>query len=134
MAVLDSPLLARPPVPGVDVRRGAQEEHALLVRRINGTYQIIPGWYHWITAGRVQLAKIPRWVKDMDDDEACMQLVLCKAQGELYPLKLDIHVLQAVAKGGKGRGTKGGMRAYAEQVGKAHNYLTAFGMRLRSFE
>jgi hypothetical protein len=26
------------------------------------------------------------------------------------------------------------MRAYAEQVGKAHNYLTAFGMRLWSFE
>jgi hypothetical protein len=57
-----------------------------------------------------------------------------QSPGGALPLKLDIHVLQAVAKGGKGRGTKGGMRAYAEQVGKAHNYLTAFGMRLWSFE
>jgi hypothetical protein len=57
-----------------------------------------------------------------------------QSPGGALPLKLDIHVLQAVAKGGKGRGQKGGIRAYAEQVGKAQGYWTEFGMRLRSFE
>jgi hypothetical protein len=59
----------------------------------------------------------------MDDDEAFMLLVLCNAQGELSPLELGIHVLQAVAKGGKGRGKKGGIRASAEQVGKKQTSL-----------
>ena len=33
------------PVPGVNVSGRAQEEHALLVRPVNGAYQIIPGWH-----------------------------------------------------------------------------------------
>jgi ParB-like chromosome segregation protein Spo0J len=105
------------------VSGGAQEEHALLVRPVNGAYQIIPGWHRWTAAGRVGLHEFPCWVRDYEDEAAFMQLMLCNAQGELSPLELRIHVLQAVAKGGKGRGNKGGIRAYAEQGGKNQTYL-----------
>jgi hypothetical protein len=71
----------------------------------------------------VKLAEIPCLVEDVDEDEAFMQQVFCNTQGELSPLELGIHVLRAVAKGGKGRGKKGGIRTYAEQVGKNHTYL-----------
>jgi DNA methylase/ParB/Sulfiredoxin domain len=99
------------------------EEHALLVRPMNGRHEIIAGWHRWTGAGRVGLAEIPCWVMEMTDDEAFMQLVLCNARGELYPLEIGIHVLDAVSKGEKGRGRKGGIRAYAAEIGKNQKYL-----------
>jgi hypothetical protein len=37
-------------------------------------------------------------MKDIDDNEAFMQLLLCNPQGELSPLELRLDVLAGVAK------------------------------------
>jgi ParB-like chromosome segregation protein Spo0J len=74
-------------------------------------------------AQRAGLEKIPCWVVELDDDAAFMLLVTCNAQGELKPLEIGLHVLKAVAHGEKGRGKKGGVRSYAEMVGKDESYI-----------
>jgi ParB-like chromosome segregation protein Spo0J len=99
------------------------EEHELLVRPVNGSHQIIAGWHRWTAAGLANLTTIPCWVKEMTDEEAFMQLVLYNAQGELYPLAIGVHVLDAISKSVGGRKKSGGIRAYAEEVGKDNKYL-----------
>ena len=53
-----------------------------------------------------------------DEEEAFMQLVLSNAQGELTPLEIGIHALEAVEKGKGGRGISGELSAYSERIGK----------------
>jgi hypothetical protein len=57
------------------------------------------------------------------DEEALMMLVKCNAQGELSPLEIGLHVLRAVPKEDGGRGKKGGLRGYAEAIGKDEGYI-----------
>jgi hypothetical protein len=53
-----------------------------------------------------------------------MQLVLSNAQSELSPLEIGIHALGAVGLGIGGRGQKGGLSEYAEQIGKSKQYVS----------
>jgi site-specific DNA-methyltransferase (adenine-specific) len=92
-------------------RSGFGEEHALLVRPVDGAYQIIAGHHRREAASRAGVAEVPCWVKDLADDEAFMQLVLANAQGELDPLERGLHALTAE------RYADGGLRAYAERIG-----------------
>lgn len=48
-----------------------------------------------------------------------MELVTSNNQGELSPLEIGIHALNCVALEKGGRGKKGGLSEYAEQVGKS---------------
>jgi hypothetical protein len=48
-------------------------------------------------------------MKDIDDNEAFMQLVLCNPQCALSPLELRLEVLAGVAKTQKRRGKRGGI-------------------------
>lgn len=59
----------------------------------------------------------PCWVKELDDDEAFMQLVLSNTQGELSPLEIGMHALRAVPLAEGGRGKRGGLAEYAERLG-----------------
>jgi hypothetical protein len=58
----------------------------------------------------------------MDDRAAFMELALSNTQGELSPLEIGIHALKAVPKeqGKKG----GGLKSYAERIGKSKSYVT----------
>lgn len=84
-------------------------------------------------AQRLGLTEIPCLVRELSDDEAFMELVLGNAQGELSPLELGVHVLQAISNGQRGRGKKGGIRAYATQVGKDQSYLTQLRLAAEVF-
>ncbi len=56
----------------------------------------------------------------MDDDTAYMELVKANNQGELLALEIGIHALETVNdKAKKG----GGVRAYADEVGKSETSL-----------
>src|SRR5262245_1708486 len=99
------------------------EMHAPIVRPLNGHYQILSGHTRHESAKRAELKTVPCWVEEMSDDEAFMQLILSNAQGELSPLEYGIHAFKAVAVERGGRGKRGGLRAYAEKVGKAESYI-----------
>jgi len=95
-------------------------EHALLVRPVDGGYQIVSGHHRAEAAGRAGLAEVPCWVKDLGDDEAFMQLVLSNTQGELSPLERGVHAL-----GASGRWDSGelSLASYAERVGVTGAYI-----------
>lgn len=90
-------------------------EHAVLVRPYGGRYQLVSGHHRIEAARRLGLVTVPAWARDMEDDEAFMQLVLCNNQGELTPLEYGVHALRAIkpAQGKAG----GGVSAYAAEIG-----------------
>jgi ParB/RepB/Spo0J family partition protein len=106
-------------------RRGFGREHALLVRPMDDGYQIISGHHRHAAAQRAEVVAIPCWVREMDDREALMQLVLANTQGELSPLEIGWHALTAVPLGKRGRGNTGdGLTAYAAEIGKGQEYVS----------
>jgi hypothetical protein len=52
-----------------------------------------------------------------------MELALDNNQGEWSPLFYGIHALECVELGTGGRGKKGGLRGYAEQIGRSKQYV-----------
>jgi len=100
--------------------------HALLVRPVNGRYQIVRGHHRVEGARRAGMDKVPCWVRDLSDDEAYMQLALGNVQGELSPLEIGIHALKAVDTSDGGRGIVGGVSEYARQLGQDRGNLTAY--------
>src|SRR5262249_23097593 len=61
---------------------GAMDEaHALIVRPVNGRYQIVSGHHRKMAAEKMDLRKVPCWVREMSDEDAYMALVLNNAQG-----------------------------------------------------
>lgn len=57
-------------------RSGFQAEYALLVRPWEDAYQIVSGHHRHASAVAAGLDSVPCWVRDMDDHEAFMRLVL----------------------------------------------------------
>lgn len=100
---------------------GFGPEHAILARPIDGGLQVVSGHHRFEAARRAGLAEVPAWVREMDDDEAFMLLVLSNTQGELSPLEIGMHALKAVplAQGKSGSGLK----AYAERLGRTGEYV-----------
>lgn len=92
---------------------GFDPAHALLVRPIEGGYQIISGHHRVLAAHQAGISELPCWVRDLSDDEAYMQLVLCNTQSELHPLEEGKHAAESELS----------IRAYAEAVGKPHTTL-----------
>jgi ParB/RepB/Spo0J family partition protein len=90
---------------------GFDPSHAILVRPLDGGYQIVSGHNRTAAARRAGLKKIPAWVREMDDDTAFMQLVLSNTQGELSPLERGIHALAATER-------HGDIKAYADAMGR----------------
>lgn len=102
-------------------RDGFGPEHAILVRPVPEGWQIVSG-HHRVEAARMAgLTEIPCWVKDLDDAEAFMQLVLSNTQGELSPLEIGMHALRAVPRA-QGR-AGAGLAAYAERIGITPAYV-----------
>lgn len=110
-------------------RSGFGQEHALIVRPADGGYQIISGHHRHAAAKRAGLTEVPCWVRDMDDDEAFMQLILTNTQGEMSALEEGHHVAKYVERnsaGGRnvdGTGRKGGLREYARRLNKDESLL-----------
>lgn len=49
--------------------------------------------------------------------------VLSNAQSDLKPLEIGLHVLKAVGPGKGGRGKKGGISAWSDQMGKTRQLV-----------
>lgn len=96
---------------------GFGQEHAILARPHGDGWQIISGHHRVEAAKQAGLTEAPVWVREMDDYEAFMLLVLCNNQGELKLLEIGMHALKAVPLSEGGRGKKGGLSGYAEEIG-----------------
>lgn len=105
-------------------RSGFGEEHALLVRPKDGVYQIISGHHRHGAARRAGLTEVPCWVREMDDEEAFMQLILSNTQGEMAPLEEGHHAHCYIERSDGGRGQKGGLREYARRLNKNPSTLS----------
>jgi ParB/RepB/Spo0J family partition protein len=99
---------------------GFNPEYALLVRPLDGEYQILSGHHRHAAALKAGLDAVPCWVRDMDDDAAYMALVTSNTQGELTPLEIGLHALECVEKGKHG----GGLTEYAKAIGKSNASIT----------
>lgn len=88
--------------------------HALIVRARESGYEIISGHHRWLAAQQAGIDQVPCWVKDMTDEQAYMELVLCNTQSELHPLEEGKHAAESGMD----------LKAYAEASGKARETLS----------
>lgn len=95
--------------------------YALLVRPVDGRFQVVSGHNRLEAARRAGLASVPCCVREMDDATAYMALVLNNAQGELSPLEYGIHALGIENRRGK---SGGGLQAYAAAVQRDPSTIT----------
>ena len=79
----------------IQARGSFDQSHALIVRAIEDTYQIISGHHRWLAAQKAGLSEVPCWVKEMTDEQAYMELVLCNTQSELHPLEEGKHAAES---------------------------------------
>lgn len=89
------------------------ESHALIVRNFDGKFQIVSGHHRWIAAQQAGVDTVPCWIKDLTDEQAYMELVLCNTQSELHPLEEGKHAAESGMD----------LKAYAEQAGKKYTTL-----------
>lgn len=102
------------------------EAHALLVRPVDGHYQIIQGHHRKEGAMKAGLESVPCWVREMGDEEAYMALALGNVQGELSPLEIGVHALKVVETSDGGRGKQGGVREYARLLSKDPKNISSY--------
>ena len=106
---------------------GFHPSYALQVWPQGDDFLILSGHHRTEGARRAGIDELPCFVReDLDEDEAYMVLATANAQGELSPLEIGMHALHYVDKGQGGRGQKGGMSAYAEQVGKNRGNIQTY--------
>ncbi|MCL6559146.1 MAG: ParB/RepB/Spo0J family partition protein, partial [Firmicutes bacterium] len=100
---------------------GFPECHALLVRTLGNSYQVVAGHHRLEAAKRAELGAVPCWVREMSDEEAFMELVLSNQQGELTPLERGKHAWEAVQKY-----NRNGMSVseYAKRVNVTHQNIS----------
>lgn len=99
------------------VADGFGEQHAILIRPLDGRFQIVSGHHRVAAAWKAELKEVPAICKEMDDEEAYMQLLLCNTQTGLTALERGLHALNCIALSGGGKGNEGGLREYARRVG-----------------
>ena len=83
------------------------------MRKIKNVYQIVSSHHRKLAAEKAGITEVPCWVREMDDDEAYMRLVLENTQSELHPLEEGMHALQSGLD----------VKAYAAQIGKPRQTL-----------
>lgn len=100
-----------------------EPRHAISVRAIEDSYQLISGHHRVEACKKVGFEYIPAWIVDISDEEAFYELVRSNAQGELSPLEIGIHALTKVPLGERGRGKSGGLREYANKISKTESSI-----------
>jgi ParB-like chromosome segregation protein Spo0J len=76
----------------------------------------VSGHHRVEAAVEAGLDEVPCWVRDMDDNEAFMTLVLGNTQGELSALEVGVHALRAVPLA-QGSRSGGGVSEHARRIG-----------------
>jgi site-specific DNA-methyltransferase (adenine-specific) len=104
--------------------KGFDPCYAVLVRPHEGGYQMISGHHRLSGCKAAGASHIAAWIRDMDDDEAFLELVRGNNQGELKPLEIGLHALQYVEKGSKWSAEGKTLKDYADGISKSASSLT----------
>jgi len=107
-------------------QHGYKPEHAIIVRSIDGNFQIVSGHHRVEACKKVGKDTIIAWVHaDMSDEQAHSLLLLENDQTELTALEKGKHAYDHIDrfdhKGG--RGIEGGVSLYAKQHGLAQQQV-----------
>jgi ParB/RepB/Spo0J family partition protein len=99
----------------IKAQGGFDPAHALLVRPLpeGETYQIIAGHHRLLAAQDAELETVPCWVRNMNDEDAYMALLLSNTQSELHALEEGMHALHSRME----------IKAYAEMGGQKSTTL-----------
>lgn len=80
----------------------------------SGKFQIIEGEHRWRAAQRADIADVPVFVVDVDDEEALIQLVAGNTQTDNHPLDIGIAALKVISSYNQsGRSAK----SFGERIG-----------------
>ncbi len=79
---------------------GFDSSHPLVVRPYSKGYQIIEGEHRFRAAKQLGYLELPCVVRDLNDTEALIQLILGNIQTESKPLEVGINAFKAVQKEG----------------------------------
>ncbi|GAB4396140.1 MAG: hypothetical protein OHK0053_09420 [Microscillaceae bacterium] len=82
-------------------QNGFDSSHPLVVRPYSLGYQIIEGEHRYKAAKSLGYLQLPCVVRELDDTEALIQLVLGNIQSESRPLEIGLNALKVVQKDGK---------------------------------
>lgn len=102
------------------------QQHALHVRPVGERYEVISGHHRKRAALAKGYETVWCWAEELDDEAAYMLLATANNQGELSPLEIGMHALHCVALEKGGRGKKGGIREYAERLGKDRTTINQY--------
>lgn len=75
--------------------------HPLVVRPYKTSYQILEGEHRYNAARALGYQKLPCVIRELDDTEALIQLILGNIQSETKPLEIGINALKVVYKDGQ---------------------------------
>jgi DNA modification methylase len=101
---------------------GYKPEHAIIVRPIDGNFQIVSGHHRVEACKKVGLDTIIAWVHaDMTDEQAHSLLLLENDQTELTALEKGKHAFDHVELCTGGRDAEGGLREYCRKHGLTLN-------------
>jgi ParB/RepB/Spo0J family partition protein len=93
---------------------GFDSSHPLVVRPYLNGYQIIEGEHRFRAAKSLGYLQLPCVIRELNDTEALIQLVLGNVQTESKPLEIGLNALKVVQKGGQKSYT---ITDYAKRLG-----------------
>ncbi|WP_026999191.1 ParB/RepB/Spo0J family partition protein [Eisenibacter elegans] len=104
---------------------GFDSSHPLVVRPLPDSeqYQIIEGEHRYHAACALGFTDLPCVIRDVDDTEALIQLVLGNTQSETKPIEIGLNALKVVQKDSK-RGYSAA--AYAQRLGMAESTVRRY--------
>ena len=94
----------------------------LVVRPVNGHYQIIKGEHRFVAAKELGYNELPCSVQDMNDDEALVQLIIGNIQTENKPLEIGLNANEYTSAYERGASIKD----YAERTGFNRSTLSGY--------
>ena len=107
--------------------------HALLVRPVNGRYQIVRGHHRKEAALQANLSTVPCWVREMSDDDAYWELGLSNTQDGMEGVEWGMFLL-GIESGKGGAGQRGGVREFARETDQKHGTLSIYRQAARVYK
>jgi ParB/RepB/Spo0J family partition protein len=108
----------------IEENSGFDPTHAILVRPLNGGYEIARGHHRTRAARQAGIDKIWAFVRELSDDEIWWEQLIGNTQGELTPIVIGRHALALPpSERGGGAGRTGGNSEIARRLKKTRRQI-----------
>lgn len=102
---------------------GFDASHPLVVRPWQQDYQLIEGEHRYWASKELGFSELPCVVRQLDDTEALIQLILGNTQSENSPLEIGLNALKVIQNEGKKAYTT---TAYAQRLGLSETTIRRY--------